>query len=546
VNIAIVAPEAGDWQLQLAQQSGLGDVTFSGFAEQTAPTLTLGAPVANGGSWDLSWSIAGAPAGSDIQFFAATDDTAYDGAVISTGLSGSSGTFAWDGEGVATGSYYVYALLMGDDITPIDSYVSAAQLDVTGGHGLSVGLSGPTTVNSTAPFAIDIEVTNAGSTYAGGDEVYLDIPAGLAVFDAEGMTISGDGSLVMTLPSIATGASTDFLVTLAPDGTLANQMFSFSAALEGQGFDAQAVGDSDTLVLQESALCLLKGTRIAVEAGAVAVEHLKIGDCVLTPDGRLAPIRWIGQRTYNLNAFADGQLVAPVCVRRGALGTNIPDTDLYVSPGHGIWSGDAVVPAWRLINDVSIVRAEDIDLISYYNIELEEHELLLAHNAPVESFLDDGSFRKSFDNHADYWKLYPEAPLCRDIAPLQRIDAGFRLAAIRTKYNRIAGIAEARGPEGQLRGYVDVPGINGFVYGWAQDVDAPEEPVTLRIYIDNRYFTRVLANTYRQDLRDAGLGSGCHAFVSSIPPSCRGNVEVRRETDNTILPWTQTAQSDAA
>jgi hypothetical protein len=87
-----------------------------------------------------------------------------------------------------------------------------------------------------------------------------------------------------------------------------------------------------------------------------------------------------------------------------------------------------------------------------------------------------------------------------------------------------------------LRGYIDDPGHDGWVRGWAQDMANPEAPVALRIYAHGRYITRTLANGYRPDLRAACLGSGCHGFAARVPLACAGAGEIRRETDHALLP----------
>jgi hypothetical protein len=54
----------------------------------------------------------------------------------------------------------------------------------------------------------------------------------------------------------------------------------------------------------------------------------------------------------------------------------------------------------------------------------------------------------------------------------------------------------------------------GSIAGWAQNTDAPEAPVGLDIFADGKLIGQVLANSYREDLKRAGLGTGRHAFTS--------------------------------
>ena len=50
---------------------------------------------------------------------------------------------------------------------------------------------------------------------------------------------------------------------------------------------------------------------------------------------------------------------------------------------------------------------------------------------------------------------------------------------------------------------------------------------------------QVLANRYREDLKQAGLGSGCHSFAFRLPSglaAAPNMIEVRRSIDQTALP----------
>jgi len=57
---------------------------------------------------------------------------------------------------------------------------------------------------------------------------------------------------------------------------------------------------------------------------------------------------------------------------------------------------------------------------------------------------------------------------------------------------------------------------------------------------------RILANLYRADLRDAGLGTGCHGFRALLPAGLTGRLKIRRASDGAELPWTETAEVLAA
>lgn len=181
--------------------------------------------------------------------------------------------------------------------------------------------------------------------------------------------------------------------------------------------------------------CFMPGTLIATPTGARAIEDLTIGDNILTASGRAAPIRWIGRQTISLR-FASPDRALPIRIGAGALGDGLPVRDLLVSPAHAILVDGILAQAGALVNGTTIRREDDApQVFTYYNIELAEHDLLLAEGVAAETFVDNVS-RNTFDNGAEHAALYgdvtiPEMDLPRATAHRQ-IPAATRqrLAAI--------------------------------------------------------------------------------------------------------------------
>jgi hypothetical protein len=77
------------------------------------------------------------------------------------------------------------------------------------------------------------------------------------------------------------------------------------------------------------------------------------------------------------------------------------------------------------------------------------------------------------------------------------------------------------------------------VAGWAQDEADPDTPVALQILDNGVPIARVLANRYRADLADGGIGDGRHGFEVRFPgglsPLSRHVIDVRREADDGAL-----------
>lgn len=302
-----------------------------------------------------------------------------------------------------------------------------------------------------------------------------------------------------------------------------------------------AVDETLLSALGFDVLCFTPGTKILTPEGPVPVEQLRRGDPVITKFSGVQPIKWIGISHYAGRFLGRNHLMLPVRIKAHALAGGIPAADLTVSPGHGIYTGGVLIPAWRLVNGVSITQAAEVDSVSYYHIELATHDVIFAENCPAESFFDE-SLRNQFHNAAEYHRLYAQAP-ARPPAPcLARVEDGFLLQAEQTRIGRRAGVAPLQPVHGPLRGYVDIAGPER-VAGWAQCALQPEVPVTLEILKDGHRLALVLANRYRADLRQAGLGSGTHGFEIPLGPGPNTGIEVRRACDHALLAFTEAARA---
>jgi hypothetical protein len=287
------------------------------------------------------------------------------------------------------------------------------------------------------------------------------------------------------------------------------------------------------------ALCFAAGTHIRTPDGELLVENLAVGDLVTTHAGP-RPIKWIGRRCYEGRFIGQNHLILPILLRPHAIAENCPSRDLWVSPGHGICVSDSegkqvLVPAWRLINGTSIVQVAHVERIDYFHIELEEHSLLFAENLPAESFFEIEGFRNQFQNASEFDSLYPGHGAPKNMC-LPRIEDGFALQEIQNRLARRAGLPVQRESPSLngFRGAYDLPG-DGCVTGWAQAESQPGMALTIAVKINGRWAAYGLANRYRQDLRDAGIGDGCHGFTLALPEGATGPIEVCHALTGTPL-----------
>ncbi len=167
--------------------------------------------------------------------------------------------------------------------------------------------------------------------------------------------------------------------------------------------------------------CYYPGTFVRTPVGDIAVDALRIGDEVVTADGRVLPVRWIGRNTVSTR-LRDPLTVLPIRIKAGALADNVPERDLLVSPEHAMFIDGLLIQAHVLVNGVSIVRERDVpETFSYHHVELAEHALLLAEGAPAESFVDN-VHRRAFDNWEEHQALYGDEPSIAEM-PYPRVQS---------------------------------------------------------------------------------------------------------------------------
>jgi hypothetical protein len=451
------------------------------------------------------------------------------------------------GKGSGTGTIGFNAGIAGFSSIVVDT---GAKWDFTGNFAASGVLLNEGTISETTGDSPDI-----GAAISGAGEILLN-SASISLYGsvAAGQTVSfaggGDllelGNAVDFHGTIANFGLGDSIVLLNPasdpqaefaGGVLTLVEASSTTALTfaspssfANGLSIQGEGPLETAITI-TVTCFVSGTNIATPDGEAAVQSLEIGDEIRTLHAGNQKIKWIGRRSYDGKFIRGNRAALPIRIRQNAIAENVPARDLWVSPGHAISIDGVLIHAARLINGVSVIQAASVDEVSYFHIELENHEILLAENCPAESFMGE-HFRQQFHNVADFGRRYPG-----EIAPAYacqpRLDHGFQLHAIQRRINARAGI-KAPTVTGPLRGFVDRAGPC-LCFGWAQDAAAPEEPVCLDILSGDKLLGRVLANLYRADVAAAGFGSGYQGFEFPLPMGLVAPIEVRRSFDRAKL-----------
>ncbi len=380
--------------------------------------------------------------------------------------------------------------------------------------------------------AADLLTSHSGSTVSFGTDQATGSEK-VTYVEQNGTTVTQDISVANDLQSLSaftyTSGGNTYIVANTPlavgaaDITVGN----LTALIGGLG-DAGLVAGANTYMA-----CYAPGTLIQTRQGEVAIEELTIGDELVTWSGDLKPIKWVGRRSYAGAFVAGHREILPVCIHAGALGDGQPRRDLFVSPRHAMFLHGVLVPAWLLVNGVSVTQAPSVESVHYIHVELDEHAVIWAEGAASESFVDDNS-RGMFQNAHEFEALYPGRPRAPAVYCAPRQEDGEQLASIKRMIDHRAGLP-VTGLGGPLRGRID--DLEDLVLrGWAQNPEWPEAPVCLEVLVDGVVAGRTLANAFRADLRAAGMGSGRHSFSFAIPPGIDArSVEVRRVADQSVL-----------
>jgi hypothetical protein len=183
------------------------------------------------------------------------------------------------------------------------------------------------------------------------------------------------------------------------------------------------------ITLDDELPCFARGTGLLTPHGYRAVESLKPGDPLITAAGASRPVRWIGRRTLDLGP-ATARFARPVLILPGAFGPGLPARPLRLSPLHCVFAEGVLVPVTHLVNGATIMRETMSAAMTYFHIELDRHDILLAEGLPCESYFDSGN------RGALYHEQGRRSPARKPCAP--SITKGPRLARLRRRLHQIA------------------------------------------------------------------------------------------------------------
>jgi len=279
----------------------------------------------------------------------------------------------------------------------VTSYVGTNMPSITVGSGATLTLDGGVAAGDSITLDPSTIVINDPNLFAG----VLNVSPG-DVINLPTLPNYNNEDTVTFVSGVTSGHPYLVIDAVSSPGNTANYTIDLSPSVNTN--DVFTPSNSD-LTITVGAPCFAPGTRIATPAGEVAVERIRAGDEVLTASGAVRKVKWVGKRSLYLAAHPHPEKLRPVCIRAHAFGENLPKRDLWVSPGHAIHWQDALIPAERLVNGVSVYQA-DVGFVTYHHVELESHDLLISEGLASESYLDAGN-RGNFEGE-DGFVLHPD------------------------------------------------------------------------------------------------------------------------------------------
>lgn len=207
---------------------------------------------------------------------------------------------------------------------------------------------------------------------------------GSLTLDGQLITVTAPISEIATELSAAV-ASAGF-VTEAGLMTASGPLLTVTASTAILSMDS---APDTTLELDESEVCcFVAGTLIETDRGLVAVEDLGLGDMVVTRDNGLQPVRWIGNISLRAKTLRSKPKVVPIRIKVGALGKNIPATDLLVSPQHRILIRSQIAKAMFATTEI-LVAAKQLLLLDGVEVasdltEVRYRDAFLVYPMPLD------------------------------------------------------------------------------------------------------------------------------------------------------------------
>ncbi len=321
------------------------------------------------------------------------------------------------------------AKITGTGFIEAQSLTNSGTIAAAGGAlviGGNIANSGVLGIGAGASLDIVHALTGGAISFSGTNAELTINDAGLFTATVKNMVGHDVIDLIGVPPADVTYAGGS--ITVTDTAGLALGGFALTAASGQPAVTIVADGSGGALItLGDEMPCFARGTRLLTPTGYKPIEILKPGDPLITASGDRRAIRWIGRRTLD---FCSAKASQPILMKADAFGPGLPLRPLRLSPLHAVFLSGVLVPALHLVNGATIVHEPAQAAGTYFHVELDRHDIVLADGLPCETYLDTGN------RGALYHESGVRSPCRKQCA--RRITTGPKLAAIRRRLHDIA------------------------------------------------------------------------------------------------------------
>ena len=314
--IVVFNPQPGIWNIKVVDETGLGEISYTDLRNSFLPSIEITSPATNvsGGIVTINYNAFDADSNAKIALFYDTDNQGFDGIQIVDNLieNDGSGSFLWNTEGVATGEYFIYGMVIDENNPPTLSY-SSGQVRITEEADLSVTqIANLSSVVADNNLTYTVTVTNNGLADAKGVTLVETLPEE-ATFVSATVTPSQKTGNILTfdLGNLAKDASQTFLFTITAPKTPGT--ITATATVSSQTFDPEVANDVEILTTTVEAISpILLSNNSIPENQAIGTS---VGDFTTTdPDTgntfTYSLVTGNGDTDNSLFTIADNQLKA--------------------------------------------------------------------------------------------------------------------------------------------------------------------------------------------------------------------------------------------
>jgi uncharacterized repeat protein (TIGR01451 family) len=309
-SVVIANPTPGIWDIVVVDPNGLGEIVYSGIGDSVVPTIEITSPttdITSSGIVNIGFNAVDSDSRAKIKLFYDDDNIGLDGLLITDSLleNDGDGTFAWNTEGVPTGDYFIYAMIMDDENIPVFSNYSVGKIKVTESADLELNkvvLGNDPVTNSN--FTYQLSVTNNGTSISKDVVLQDSLPTEVTFISASTIPSQQTGSdLTFNLGDIAPGTTKTVDITVKSPTTALTLLNA--AEVSSKTFDP-FIGDNFATLSTNVNVPPTPLTDLSVTANSDST-NLKIGDritydFVVTNNGTANASGVVFQTNFTANA----------------------------------------------------------------------------------------------------------------------------------------------------------------------------------------------------------------------------------------------------